>query len=161
MKAQPPFLMLPEPTSVSAWQELLAQAAPDLSQRLVGQQPQVWPRFADYYRTLQSLPRRVRRHLQRQCRRARPHLRHGTRRRAVQSLAGVALMLALGQAPALAANINVGGGCTLVDAITAANTDNAIGLCPPGSGADTLVLRTGSTHTLTQVNNSTPYGPTG
>jgi hypothetical protein len=70
-------------------------------------------------------------------------------------------MLALGQAPALAANINVGGGCTLVDAITAANTDNAIGLCPAGSGADTLVLRPRSTHTLTQVNNSTPNGPTG
>jgi hypothetical protein len=72
----------------------------------------------------------------------------------------VALLLALGQAPAFAATLNVSGGCTLVDAITAANTDNAIGLCPAGSGADTIVLRQSSTHTLTTANNTT-YGPTG
>src|SRR3712207_5518653 len=102
MKAQSLFQILPEPTRPSAWRELLAQAAPDLSPTLVEQQPQVWPHFADYYRKLQSLPRQVRRHVQRRCRGARPHLRHGTRRRAMQSLAGVALLLALGQAPALA-----------------------------------------------------------
>ncbi len=76
-------------------------------------------------------------------------------------MAGLALLLALGQAPALAATINVGGGCLLVDAITAANTNNAIGLCKAGRGADTIVLPASSTHTLTTANNSTPYGPTG
>jgi hypothetical protein len=75
-------------------------------------------------------------------------------------LAGLALLLALGQAPALAATINVGSGCSLVNAITAANTDNAIGLCPAGSGADTIVLPVNSTHTLTQINNQF-VGPSG
>lgn len=42
----------------------------------------------------------------------------------------------------------------------AANTDNAIGLCKAGSGADRIVLPAKSTHTLTTVNNTT-YGPTG
>ena len=103
------------------------------------------PRFTAYYIQLRALPRRVRRALQRQW-----HL----------PLAGVALMLALGQSPALAATIPVGGSCTLVDAITAANTDTATGGCLAGNGADTIVLPAGSTQTLTSVHNST-YGPTG
>ena len=94
------------------------------------------PRFTAYYIQLRALPRRVRRALQRQW-----HL----------PLAGVALMLALGQSPALAATIPVGGSCTLVDAITAANTDTATGGCPAGNGADTIVLPAGSTQTLTSV----------
>jgi hypothetical protein len=54
----------------------------------------------------------------------------------------------------------VGDACTLVDALTAANTDTATGGCPAGRGADIIVLPAGSTQTLTAVNNST-YGPTG
>jgi hypothetical protein len=69
-------------------------------------------------------------------------------------------MLVLGQNPGLAATIPVGGACTLVDAITAANTDTVTGGCPAGSGADTIVLPAGSTQTQTEVNNST-YRPTG
>lgn len=68
-------------------------------------------------------------------------------------LAGIAL-LALGQAPAFAATINVGGGCTLVDAVTSANTDAGTGGCTDGAGADTLVLPSGGTQTLTDVNNA-------
>ncbi|MGQ0592571.1 MAG: hypothetical protein ACT4QB_07950 [Gammaproteobacteria bacterium] len=98
-----------------------------------------------YYGQLKSLPRRARRALQRQWKR---------------SLSAIALLLALGQAPALAATITVGGSCTLVDAIRAANTDAATGGCPAGSGADTLVLVPDSTHTLTAVEDTT-YGPTG
>ena len=75
-------------------------------------------------------------------------------------LATLALWLALGQLPALAATIPVGGACTLVEAITAANTDTATGGCPAGSGADTIVLPPGSTQTLTKVDNDT-FGPTG
>jgi hypothetical protein len=103
------------------------------------------PRVAAYYTYLKALPRRVRRALQRQWR---------------MPLAGVALMLALGQSPGLAATIPVGGSCTLVNAITAANTDTATGGCPAGSGTDTIVLPIGSTQTLTEINNST-HGPTG
>jgi hypothetical protein len=77
-------------------------------------------------------------------------------------LAGVALLLALGQHPGLAATIPVGGPGTLVDAITAANTDTATGGCPAGSGADTIVLPAWSTQTLAEVNNDTyAYGATG
>jgi len=47
--------------------------------------------------------------------------------------------------------------CTLVDAITAAETDSATGGCAAGSGADTIELTTDVT--LTEVNN-THWGPT-
>jgi hypothetical protein len=109
----------------------------------VRHRPELLPRFAVYYTQLRALPRRVRRALQRQWR---------------LPLAGIALLLALGQQPVQAATIPVGGACTLVDAITAANTDTATGGCPAGSGADTILLPAGSTQTLTEVNNST-YGP--
>lgn len=67
---------------------------------------------------------------------------------------------------AWAANIRVDvGGCTLVDAITAANTDRATGGCRAGRGADSVVLPDGSAQTLTQVNNVidiySGYGPNG
>lgn len=103
----------------------------------------LWPRFAGYYQELTRLPRKVRRALQRRWRR---------------SLGGIALLCALGQAPALAATINVGGACTLIRAINAANSDTATGGCLAGSGPDTIELPSGST--LTTVDNDT-YGPTG
>jgi hypothetical protein len=111
----------------------------------VHRDPELLPRVVGYYTQLRALPRWVRRALQRQWR---------------LPLAGIALMLALGQHPGLAATIPVGGACTLVDAITTANTDTATGGCPAGSGTDTIVLPVGSTQTLTAVNNDT-YGPTG
>ncbi|MGH8568658.1 MAG: hypothetical protein ACREXU_11735, partial [Gammaproteobacteria bacterium] len=113
---------------------------------LLGAGPALWPRFAGYYRSLARLPRRMRRSLQRRWRR---------------SLGGLALLCALGQAPALAATINVDGArCTLVDAINAANTNGSVGGCTAGSGADVIVLPPNSTHTLTAVNNTT-YGSNG
>ncbi len=132
----------------AAWERELALAikTPGLRPPLLESREDLLPRFAAYYRSLCRLPRRARRSLQRQWRR---------------SLAAIALMLALGQAPALAATIQVNGTtCKLVNAITAANTNTATGGCRAGSGADTLVLRAGSIHTLTAVNNTT-YGPTG
>jgi len=100
----------------------------------------LWPRFTAFYQDLARLPRKARRALQRRWRR---------------SLAGIALLHALGQVPAaLAGQIDVGvGGCTLVDAITAANTDQQTGSCPTGSGADTISLPPGSIQTLTRENN--------
>ena len=72
------------------------------------------------------------------------------------ALIGALLLLALGQvAPAYAANITVEGTtCTLINAITAANSDSATGGCTAGSGADTLVLASNATHTLTASNNT-------
>lgn len=88
--------------------------------------PGLWPRFAGYFQGLIRLPRRLRRALQRRWRR---------------SLGGIALLCTLGQAPALAATIAVDGAtCTLIDAITAANSDAPTGGCRAGSGADILVL---------------------
>jgi hypothetical protein len=102
---------------------------------LVHRQPALVPRVAVSIAQLCALPRRVRRALQRQWR---------------LPLVGMALVLALGQRPGLAATIPVGDTCTLVDALTAANTDTATGGCPAGSGADIIVLPGGSTQTLTE-----------
>ena len=114
-----------EEAVLTAWQEQVAAAGntPGLLPELLQRQHELLPRFAVYYTQLRALPRRVRRALQRKWK---------------HSLAGVALLLALGQEPVLAATINVSGGCSLVNAITAANTDTATGGCPQGSGADTI-----------------------
>ncbi|MBA2491811.1 MAG: hypothetical protein H0V34_08940, partial [Gammaproteobacteria bacterium] len=98
--------------------------------------------------TLKALPRRQRRLIQRQWK---------------HSLAAVALLFALGAQPALAATINVGGTCTLIRAIVAANNDTtATGHCAKGSGADTIVLPRNSTQSLTAINNNTyDFGATG
>lgn len=122
----------------------------------------LFPRFARYYERLTRLPRRTRRALQRQWK---------------QSLSVLALLLALGQAPALAATINVNindpnlsadGQCALIEAIENAN-DNTTGSvhtdCTAGTpaGPDTIDFvgaAAGSTHTLTAVHNST-LGATG
>ena len=108
-----------------AWQGQAAgrrQTLP-LPPMLLGRQPEILPRYVAYYTQLRALPRRVRRALQRQWR---------------QSLAGVALLLALGVLPGHAATIEVTDTCSLVDAIRAANTDTAQGGCPAGEGADTI-----------------------
>ena len=70
---------------------------------------------------------------------------------------GVALVLSFAAAlhrPAHAATIVVSGGCSLIDAITAANTDSSTGGCSAGSGADRLVLNTDVN--LTAVDNNVP-----
>jgi len=116
----------------------------------------LFPRYARYYVALARLPRRARRALQRRWRR---------------SLAAIALLLTLGQAPALAATLTVApgaapdivpdGSCSLIEAIENANVDARTHAdCLSGSGADTIVLPAASTQTLTQVHNST-YGATG
>jgi len=124
-----------DPEVLTRFQEELARAAALPGLAVAG--PALWPCFAGYYQGLARLPRRLRRALQRQWRR---------------SLGGIALLCALGQAPALAATIAVDGTtCDLIDAIIAANTDTATGGCTAGNGADTLVLANSSIHTLTSV----------
>src|SRR5215216_6733177 len=100
-------------TILAAWQEELnATRDPSIQQQCLQRGPELLPQFAAHYQQLKALRRRVRRSLQRQWK---------------QSLAGIALLLALGQAPALAATINVVGACTLVRAIHAANSDTTVG----------------------------------
>ncbi len=74
--------------------------------------------------------------------------------------AGVASLAVLFVLPAAAVSaiITVDDGCALADAITAANTDAATGLCPAGSGADEIWLT--DDVTLSAVNNDTD-GPNG
>lgn len=74
--------------------------------------------------------------------------------RGPKSLAALALLAGLNAEPASAATINVNASCTLIDAITAANTDTAAGNCSAGSGADTIVLPAKSMQNLTVANNS-------
>ncbi|MGQ0593866.1 MAG: choice-of-anchor Q domain-containing protein [Gammaproteobacteria bacterium] len=114
------------------------------------------PRYARYYVALSRLPRRARRALQRRWRR---------------SLAAIALLLALGQGPALAAVLTVGpdiapdivpdGSCALIEAMENANADAQTHAdCLSGSGADTIALPASSTQLLIDVHNST-YGDNG
>ncbi|HKF93007.1 MAG TPA: hypothetical protein VKB96_00085, partial [Gammaproteobacteria bacterium] len=94
---------------LSAWQdELKATRNPIIKEPCLQQESDLLLRFAEQYQQLKALRRRMRRGLQRQWKR---------------SLAGVALLLALSQAPALATNTNVSGNCTLVRVIVAANNN--------------------------------------
>jgi hypothetical protein len=143
---------------LSAWQAELTKAVKErsLDKGRLDREGELWPQFLPHYTKLSALPRRVRRAMQRQWK---------------KSLAAIALLLALGAQPALAATINVGGACTLTRAISSANTNTPVGGCTVGSGADTIVLPRNSTHTLRRANNVRPltegfdannptYGPT-
>jgi hypothetical protein len=145
--------------------------------RLFGQcGDDLFPRFAASYEELRALPRRTRRALQRRlagCREltavtaSRVSLPGGRtlRHQLAWSLAGAAFLLALGPT-AEAATITVNttkpgllpgdGKCSLIEAITAANTDTDVDACVRaggGTGADTIGLPKKSNHILTQVNN--------
>src|SRR5262245_36225103 len=101
----PPSLPIHLPPGPPVWPALETPVGTPLGLWPAGvhRQPELLARVVGYYTQLRALPRRVRRVLQRQWR---------------LPLAGIALMLALGQGPGLAATIPVGGACTLVDAIT-------------------------------------------
>jgi len=96
MKPQSFSKLSQDQSSLCVWRQQVIQASEgsNVKQQLLLQETELLPRFTDHYETLKALPRRMRRALQRQWQR---------------SLAGVALLLALGQAPAMAATINVGG----------------------------------------------------
>jgi len=133
-----------EATSAEAWQLAQASRSAKVAAALRHAPPTLYGRFATAYRELLALSRARRRMLLRGM---------------GLSLAGAALAFALasGHVPtARAVGISVGGGCTLADAITAANTDTATGGCTAGSGADTITLS--GDVILTSVNNTTSGG---
>ncbi len=142
----------PEPVGVAGWQELWAEAQgkPWLLALLRRHGAGVYQRFVVQYRRLLAQPaRRI----------------HRLQRRLGLGMAGVALVLALagvglGPRQAFADSITVDGVCTLVDAITAANTDTTVGSCVHSGapGADTITL--GVNVSLTDINNSY-FGATG
>ncbi len=66
-----------------------------------------------------------------------PATGHGIGRRWACAWLSLFLVLPSDLSPAI---IEVSGTCTLIDAVTSANTDTAVGGCVMGSGPDTLVL---------------------
>lgn len=116
----------------SAWRDQVRTAAtqPWLAAALLERGPGIARAFVQHYERLSRLPRSVRRALG---------------RKLGMSLAGVAFMFAFGNESAFANTINVGGNCTLTEAILNANdttSGNAGNSCAAGNpqGADTITV---------------------
>ena len=172
----------PDHTIAAAWDSQVKEADknPWLNEALKQYGDELFARFAACYAELRGLPRGVRRRLQRRLARSRDFganlpeclLQSGQelQHRMAWSLAGAALLLALGQGVATAATITVttnnpnviaDGQCSLIEAIWNANNDAAtFPDCASGSGADTIVLPASANLTLSAVDNTT-FGPTG
>jgi len=160
----------PNRTITAAWDAQIKEAEknPWLNEALRRCGDELFARFAACYAELRALPRGARRTLQRRIARSNElgailpkDLQRGERRiqqKMAWSLAGAALLLALGQGVATAATITVttdnpnivaDGQCSLIEAIVNANNDAAtFPDCPAGSGADTIVLPASGNLTL-------------
>jgi parallel beta-helix repeat protein len=158
---------------VAAWDSQLAEAAeaPWLAKSLAAKSAELFPRFAARYAELRALPRGARRALQRQLARSGDlAISSEWRQKLAGSIAGAALLLALGQGTAQAVDITVNTAnpavnpgdnkCSLIEAILNANTDSQFGAnpdCPAGSGADVIKLPAG-TITLPSGYGASVYG---
>jgi predicted outer membrane repeat protein len=126
-----------DPTDLALWRADLAACERDpwRASLFMRRIEALRSRLAELRDWLASLPRRMRRGWAR-----------GWGRRWAYALPAGALLLALAAGQARAATITVdpgGSGCTLQDAIIAANTDTATGSCPAGDlGADTINFAT-------------------
>jgi len=151
-----------DPTIAAAWESQVKEVDKTswLAEKLATRESELFARFAACYVDLRALPRGARRALQRQLARSSElavifpeYLQHRGRRlqhRMAWSLAGAALLVALGQGVVQAATITVttnnpniapDGQCSLIEAIINANNDAATHPdCATGSGADTIVL---------------------
>src|SRR5437867_7845740 len=163
----------PDRTIAAAWDSQVREAdrTPWLADNLTQCGSELFSRFAVCYTELRALPRSARRALQRKLARSSElaavlpeYLQQGGRRlqhRMAWSLAGAALLLALGQGVATAATITVttdnpniisDGQCSLIEAIINANNDAATHAdCLAGSGADTIILPTNANVALGAV----------
>ena len=170
----------PDRTIAAAWDSQVKEAdnTPWLAGTLTECGDELFARFAACYAELRALPRSARRTLQRQLARSSElaailpeYLQKGGRRlqhRMAWSLAGAALLLALGQGVATAATITVttndpniaaDGQCSLIEAIVNANNDAATHAdCAAGSGADTIVLPANANMILNTVPGFTDTG---
>src|SRR4030095_10167258 len=134
----------PDRTIAAAWDSQVKEAdqTPWLANTLTECGGELFARFSETYADLRALPRGARRSLQRQLARSAElpaiwpdYLQQGARRlhrRMAWSLAGAALLLALGQGVATAATITVttndpriiaDGQCSLIEAIITATND--------------------------------------
>ena len=163
----------PDHTITNAWDSQVKEANqfPWIAETLDQRGNELFSLFAACYAELRALPRGARRALQRQLACSSDlaailpeYLQQGGRRlqhRMAWSLAGAALLLALGQGVATAATITVttnnpnaaaDGQCSLIEAIVNANNDAATHAdCAAGSGADTIVLPANANVTLTSM----------
>jgi hypothetical protein len=173
----------PDPTIAAAWDSQVKEAEKTswLADSLAECGDELFARFAARYAELRALPRAARRALQRRIARSNEltailpeYPQQGGRRlrqKMAWSLAGAALLLALGQGAASAATITVttnnpnvisDGKCSLIEAIVNANNDAAtFPDCQAGSGADTIVLPANANLTLSAVNHGDPWGVRG
>src|SRR6185503_3843633 len=160
----------PDRTIAGVWESQVKEAndTPGLADALTRRGEELFASFVTCYAELKARPRSARRALQRQLARSSElatilpgHFRQSGRRlqhKMAWSLAGAALLLALGQGVASAATITVttdnpnivaDGQCSLIEAIVNANNDAAtFPDCPAGSGADTIVLPASGNLTL-------------
>jgi len=172
----------PDHSIAAAWHSQVKEVdkAPWLADALKECGNELFARFAARYAELRALPRGARRALQRRIARSSEltrvlpeYLQRGGRRlqhRMAWSLAGAALLLALGQGPATAATITVttstpdiaaDGQCSLIEAIVNSNNHARTHRdCPAGSGTDTIVLPANANIALTNVYSAT-FGPVG
>jgi hypothetical protein len=170
----------PDHTIAAAWDSQVTEA--DTTPWLTECGGELFTRFAACYAELRALPRSARRALQRRLARSTElaailpeYLQRGGRRlqhRMAWSLAGAALLLALGQGVGSAATITVttnnpniiaDGQCSLIEAIVNANNDAATYPdCVAGSGADTIVLPANANISILDANGTNQYnGPVG
>jgi Putative Ig domain len=176
------YSSFPDRTIAAAWDSQVKEADKTswLAEKLAMRDSELSSRFAACYAELRALPRSARRALQRRLARSSElaailpeYLQQGGRRlqhRMAWSLAGAALLLALGQGVGTAATITVttsnpniaaDGQCSLIEAIVNANNDAATHAdCPAGSGADTIVLPASANVILSAVHGLT-YGQFG
>jgi polymorphic membrane protein len=169
-----PFVLGCDDAIVAAWDSQVAELEqePPVAALVAREKSEVFPRFAVYYARLRALPRGTRRAFERRL--ARRCARLGApdwQPRLAGSLAGAALLLAIGIGASPAATINVtlktppgindgDGRCSLAEAIVNANNGGqTFADCEAGSGDDTIVLPKG-TQNLTVVDNS-DFGDTG
>jgi hypothetical protein len=179
-----PLSLSPDETILAAWDSQFAEAAEDpcLAEELAHSGNELFPRFALCYAELRALPRGARRALQRRLARSPelaavlPEWMHrgngiALQHKLARTLAGAALLLALGHGVGHAATITVNttipkinssdGLCSLIEAIINANDDAATHSdCVAGSGADVIQLPAAAT--ITVANTFTHYyGATG
>ncbi|HEY1267094.1 MAG TPA: hypothetical protein VGH16_07540 [Candidatus Binatia bacterium] len=154
------YSLPPKDAAVAAWDSQIAQAAemPSLAGMLLDRGSEIFPQFVKFYTELGSLPRNARRALQRRLASAREFdtIPPEWRRRLAGSIAGAALLLALGQgtAQAVAFTINVSpktppgiiadGKCSLIEAIVNANNGAQTHPdCDTGGGYTNIILPPG------------------
>jgi hypothetical protein len=163
----------PDRTIAAAWDSQMKEADKTqwLADTLTECGGELFTRFAACYAELRALPRSARRALQREIARSSElamispeYLQQGGRRlqhRMAWSLAGAALLLALGQGVATAATITVttnnpnviaDGQCSLIEAIVNAKNEAVTHAdCLAGNGEDTIVLPANANVTLSAV----------